>query len=102
MKKLIVLSAVLALSACATPESRIRTGLISAGLSAPVASCMAERLVDRLSLLQLRRLLSITTLRDQRIGELTTAQFLHRTRALGDPEILGVVSIAALRCAISS
>jgi hypothetical protein len=102
MKKLILLGAVLALSACATPESRVRVGLIDAGLSKPVATCMAERMVDRLSLLQLRRLQSISTLRDQRIGELTIAQFLHRARALGDPEIVGVVSSAALRCAISS
>ncbi|CAN5211739.1 hypothetical protein BH09PSE3_BH09PSE3_02720 [soil metagenome] len=103
MKKLILLVLpILALSACATPESRVRNGLVSAGLSQPVASCMAKRMVDRLSILQLRRLQSISTLRDQRIEELTVAQFLHRARALGDPEILTVVTSAGLRCALTS
>jgi hypothetical protein len=102
MKKLIPVAAILALSACATPESRVRTGLISAGLSAPVASCMASRMVDRLSLVQLRRLQSVSTLRDQRIGDLTITEFLHRARALGDPEILSVLTTAGLRCALTS
>jgi hypothetical protein len=102
MKKFILLIVVLAMSGCATPESRVRTGLVNAGLSEPVAACMARRMVDRLSLPQLRRLQSISTLRGQRIGELTVAQFLHRARALEDPEILSVVASAALRCAISS
>ena len=39
----------LALAGCATPETRIRTALTEAGLSKPVASCMADRMVDRLS-----------------------------------------------------
>jgi hypothetical protein len=101
MKKLILL-AILALSACATPESRVRAGLIGAGISPSVATCMAQRMVDRLSLQQLRRLQSISTLRDQRIGGLTVAQFLHRARALGDPEIVSVVASAGIRCAITS
>jgi len=46
----------LLLSACAIPEARLRTGLQNAGLSQAMASCMAERMVDRLSLMQLRRI----------------------------------------------
>ena len=41
----------LALSACATPETRVRTALMDAGLSQPIAACMADRMVDRLSLI---------------------------------------------------
>jgi hypothetical protein len=103
MKKLLLLALpILALSACASPESRVRTGLINAGISPPVAGCMARRLTDRLTIQQLRRLQSISTLRGQRIGDLTTEEFLHRTRALDDPEIVSVVTMAALRCAIAS
>jgi hypothetical protein len=103
MKKLIFLALpILALSACATPESRVRTGLIGAGISTPVATCMARRMVDRLSVLQLRRLQSISTLRDGRIEGLTVERFLHRARALGDPEIVSVVASAGLRCALST
>ena len=50
------------LASCATPETRVRNGLIEAGLSRPMASCMAARMVERLSLLQLRRLDRLSTL----------------------------------------
>jgi predicted Zn-dependent protease len=93
---------VLALSACASPESRVRAGLINAGISTPVATCMAKRMTDRLSLDQLRRLQSISTLRDERIGQMTMSQFLHKIRALDDPEIVSVVTSAGIRCAITS
>ena len=96
MRDLILLTGRLALAACASPETRLRSGLVDAGLPAPLAACMAERMVDRLSLLQLRR-----------IGDLPRAreaagldEFLHRVRALGDREILTVTSAAAARCAV--
>jgi hypothetical protein len=102
MKKLIAASAVLALSACATPETRVRTALMDAGLSKPVSSCMAERMVDRLSLGQLQKLSRLGALRDTKIRNLTVGEFLKQTRALGDPEILTVVTTAGLGCAIAS
>jgi hypothetical protein len=102
LKLALLIAPILALTACATPESRIRAGLVSAGISPPVAACMATRMVDRLSLLQLRRLQSISTLKGERIGDLTIAEFLHRARALDDPEILRVVTSAGLRCALTS
>lgn len=93
---------ILALSACATPESRIRTALIDAGLSRSVSGCMAQRMVDRLSLGQLQKLSRLSGLRDRRIGDLTVGEFVKQTRALGDPEILAVVTTAGLGCAIAS
>ena len=92
----------LALSACATPESRVRTALLNAGLSRPVSTCMAQRMVDRLSLGQLQKLSRLSALRDTRISNLTVGEFLKKTRALGDPEILTVVTTAGLGCAIAS
>ena len=89
----------LALAACATPEARLRTGLVDAGLSQPIAACMAERMVDRLSLLQLRRLGSLSTLKDKRMSELSLNQFLHKVRALKDAEILTVTTSSAALCA---
>src|SRR3546814_15027727 len=44
------------LAACSTPESKVRSRLIEVGVSPPMAGCMAERVVDRLSYAQLRRL----------------------------------------------
>lgn len=91
----------LAVAGCASPETRVRTKLIGLGVSPPMAGCMADRMVDRLSYAQLRRLgelggISKGDVRDMRIGEL-----LSRTRALQDPEIFNVVSRAALGCAIA-
>ncbi|MEY4618867.1 MAG: hypothetical protein RIS65_39 [Pseudomonadota bacterium] len=92
----------LALSACATPETRIRTALMDAGLSQPIAACMADRMVDRLSLVQLNKLSGLKKLRGQDMRKITVEDFLKRTRALQDPEILGVVSASGLMCAVKA
>ncbi len=92
----------LALSACATPESRVRTALLDAGLSKPIATCMAQRMVDRLSLAQLQRLSRLSGLGSTRISDLTVGEFLRKTRELGDPEIVAVVTTAGLGCAIAT
>lgn len=88
------------LAGCATPETRVRTGLINAGLARPLASCMATRMVDRLSLLQLRRIGRLGELGERPAGGLTADQFLHRARALGDAEIWTVMSSSAAICAL--
>lgn len=98
----LVAVAALALSACATPETRVRTALIDAGLSKPVASCMADRMVDRLSLIQLNKLSGLKKLRGQDVRKLTVDEFLKRTRSLQDPEILGVVTSSGLICAVKA
>jgi type IV pilus biogenesis protein CpaD/CtpE len=98
----LVAVAALALSACATPETRVRTALIDAGLSKPVASCMADRMVDRLSLIQLNKLSGLKKLRGQDARKLTVDEFLKRTRSLQDPEILGVVTSSGLICAVKA
>lgn len=89
-------AALLSLASCAVPEARLRAGLVNAGLSPPMAACMAERMVDRLSLAQLRRIGDLPYARDER----TVAEFLHRVRVLGDTEILTVSSAAAAVCAV--
>ena len=93
----------LPLAGCATPspESRVRNALMDAGISPPMAGCMAERMVDRLSLVQLRQLGSLAKLPHRDIGNMTIDEFLYRVRALEDPEILTVVSRAGLGCAIA-
>lgn len=85
----------LALSACAVPEARLRAGLVNAGLSRPLAACMAERMVDRLSLAQLMRIADLPKAREAE----SLDRFLHRVRALGDPEILSVATSSGALCA---
>ncbi len=94
--------AVALLSACATPETRVRTALTDAGLSKPIAACMADRMVDRLSLIQLNRLSGLKKLRGQDMRKVTVDEFLKRTRSLQDPEILGVVTSSGLICAVKA
>lgn len=84
-----------ALSGCAVPEARLRTGLVNAGLPRPMAACMAERMVDRLSLKQLLRIADLPKAREAE----TVPQFLNRVRALGDLEILAVATSSAALCA---
>jgi len=94
----------LLLAGCATPspETRIRTALLNAGLDRAVAGCMAERLVDRLSMGQLRKLASLNKLRSADVRTMTVEEFFHKTRALGDPEILKVVTKVGIGCAIAA
>lgn len=95
-------TASLALSACATitPEQKVRANLIEAGLSPRMAACMADRMVDRLSLTQLRRLQSIASLGKADMGTMSVDRFLYKVRAIEDPEIFVVVSRSALACAL--
>lgn len=103
MKRIaLVIGISLALSACATPETRVRTALMDAGLSKPIATCMADRMVDRLSLIQLNKLSGLKKLRGQDMRKVTVEEFLRRTRSLQDPEILGVVSSSGLICAVKA
>ena len=90
--------AAFAVASCATPEARLRSGLIEAGLSQPLARCMAERMVDRLSLLQLRRLADL-----KYAGRADSLDaFLHRVRSLRDPEVWTVTSTSATVCAVAA
>ncbi|MBA4761940.1 hypothetical protein [Sphingomonas sp.] len=84
-----------ALSACAVPEAKLRTGLTNAGLPKPLAACMAERMVDRLSLAQLMRIADLPKAREAE----SLDRFLRRVRALGDPEILAVATSSGGLCA---
>lgn len=100
-KLVIALLAASTLAACATPETRLRNGLQSAGLSRNTSACMAERMIDKLSLTQLKRLSDLSKISDKRIGEMRVGDFWRQVRALRDPEILAITTRAGLSCAIS-
>ena len=89
---------------CATvsPEARVRSKLIEAGLRAPVAGCMAGRMVDRLSLVQLKRLQSLGGLARHDMRGMSIDELVHRLRALNDPEIVSVVLKAGIGCSIAA
>ena len=95
----------LGLSACAQAfEGRVATRLAEAGLSRPMADCMAERWVERLNLVQLQKISGAADelQQDRGKGRLTVGRFIERIRAIGDPEIYGVVSSSSLVCALKA
>jgi len=98
---LIVLVA-LAVSACASVsvEARVRESLIKAGLGPRMAQCMAERMADRLSIAQLRRLRDLSRVPGQDLRALSLDELAYKVRALDDPEIFTVVSHAGIHCAL--
>jgi hypothetical protein len=59
-------------------------------------------MVDHLSLIQLNKLNGLKKLRGQDMRKVTVEEFLRRTRALQDPEILGVATSSGLICAVKA
>ncbi|MBT2185944.1 hypothetical protein [Sphingobium nicotianae] len=90
----------LLLAGCATPEAQLRTGLVNAGLSKPMAGCMARPMAQELSLNQLLKLRSLSKVGQLDPRETSYNRFMHRIRALQDPQILRVTASAALGCAL--
>lgn len=90
------------LSSCATasPESRLRNRLMEAGLPPRMAACMSGRMVDKLTLAQLRKLQSLASLRRAEMAGITLDVFLHNIRALEDSDIFVVTSKAAISCSL--
>jgi hypothetical protein len=97
----LAIAILLSLASCAsTYRARVEARLVDMGLSRSKAQCIAERLVDKLSESQLRELGRLAGFRNHDIGKMTIAEFLHRVKALRDPEIVEVTTRAALGCAI--
>ncbi len=100
MKIPIALALLIAVTACATPEARLRTGLLDAGLSNSSSTCMAKFMVSRLSLGQLIRISSLGNLKEKQLGDMSVTEFLHNVRALQDVQILSIASKSALACSL--
>ena len=77
-------------------ESKVKSALVEGGLSDQLAGCMAHRIVERLSLLQLRRLSALGKAEHSR----SVDQFLYRVRSLNDSKIVGVTTSSAALCAL--
>jgi hypothetical protein len=74
-------------------ESRVRSALVNGGVGERTAGCMAERMVDRLTIAQLRKLEAV---RDR---PRSLAQYLDAVGRIGDPEVVGVTASSAALCA---
>lgn len=82
-----------ALAGCSqVAENRVRSALIDAGLSEKDADCMAGRMVDRLSITQLRKLEALE-------GEKQSLQdYIDAVARVGDAEALAVTASSAALC----
>jgi hypothetical protein len=61
---------------------------------------MAGRMVDKLSLWQLNKLRGMGKLQGKKASDISISEFVKRTKALQDPEILGVVTSSGVICAM--
>ena len=105
MRRAAFLIPLLAASACSQPfEGRVATRLTEAGLSRPMAECMADRWVDRLDLVQLKKISNLADdlSRERGGGKLSIGAFLERVRAVNDREIFEVVSSSTAVCALTA
>lgn len=98
MRKFVLIAAafgiVASLSGCVEKiaESRVRSALVDAGLSNANADCMARRMVDKLSIGQLRKLQALQ-------GEKrSVADYVSAVRRVGDPEVFSVTASSAALC----
>ena len=97
MRRAIVLSALVALTTtgCVSKLAygRVKTALTDAGLSDANAACMADRMTDKLTILQLRKLQALQ-------GEKRSlSDYVNAVRRVGDPEVLAVTATSAAVCA---
>ena len=92
--------AALSLSACMGAEEKLRRGLINAGLSDGLASCMARPMAQDLSPGQLMKLNTLSKAKNMDLEKTSMDEFMRRTRALQDPEILRITTRAATSCFI--
>lgn len=98
---LAALCALLPLAACGGAERQLREGLVSAGLTLPMASCMAKPMARQLNTGQLMKLRSLAKTSKLDPRRTSYEKLTHHLRALGDPEILRITTSAAIDCAIA-
>lgn len=92
---LLVLGATVALSGCVerVAENRVRSALVGAGLPEGISTCMARRMVDRLTIRQLRKLQALQG------PKRSIPEYIESVRRVGDREVLEVTASSAALCA---
>ena len=86
----------------AVAENRVESALTDAGLSKPVSACIADRMVDKLSLEQLRSLSALKDKAGERPRDMSLPRFLLEHRSDLDPEVYAVITRAGVGCALGA
>ncbi len=109
MKKLIVLLLVAALGIGAfvyfggldrVTEDRVEAALVENGVPESMAECMAPRMVEKLSLNQLRKLERMAAQDGETAVPLSSVDALARLRRVDDPEAVRTLASAGAGCAL--
>jgi uncharacterized protein YceK len=87
-------------SGCASPAQRISAKLTEYGVPEARARCMGDRLEQRLSVAQLRRLGGLAALNRDRMGRMTVNDIVRMLDRPGDEAIVAEVLRAGLGCLI--
>ena len=97
MRRTVLMAALLAAAAsgCVSKLAygRVKSALVESGLSDANASCMAERMTDKLTILQLRKLQAL------RGEKRSLSDYVAAVRKVNDPEVLAVTATSAAVCA---
>lgn len=78
----------------------IESALINAGARPAVATCMAQRMTDRLSLGQLEKLQRLRSTPGEKTTGLSALEVIDRVGRVGDPEVIAVTARAGAACAL--
>ena len=95
-QKFMICTLLLALAACAPSKlayGQVKSAMFNAGLSEANSACMATRLTDRLSLLQLNKL------RQLKGNKRSLFDYVAAVRRVGDAEAVQVTASSATLCA---
>jgi hypothetical protein len=90
----------LLLSGCATPSQRITRNLADLGVPPGQAQCMGNRLGERLSIGQLRRLQEITNISAERLERMSIRQIANKLTDDKDPGLVAEFLRAGVGCLI--
>ena len=97
MRSVTIIALGLAVAGCSKREA-VKSGLVEAGIAAPVADCMSVEMARRLSVTQLQKLGRADTGDGKTLTQLSAAEVIARARRIGDPEVVLVTGLAAARC----
>ena len=101
MKHILLGLSLLPLTGCVQTiaESRVRSALVEAGVSESDSACMAQRMVDRLTIEQLRKLEALKARPGEPARPATLGEYVDRVRRVGDAEVVAVTASSAGLCA---
>jgi hypothetical protein len=103
VKAFAILPLALALAGCgAVYENRIESALVGAGLRAPVAECIAARMVDQLTKSEIHEIARLKDRVDKDLPKMSLVEFMRRHHGALDPKVYGILTRAGVVCSVTA